>query len=129
MQKLKNIGKPITFILFIVISVLILDSIDQDWLYFNPYRIIGVQVALSFLLGIFLNAIDKKLAFHFTLFYLVISVLCILLIISFYVFYSYLPYKNKNLSVARSFLAAYSGANFLAAFFKDKNLEDSVKNK
>jgi len=49
MQKIKNIGKPIVFILFTVISVLALEAIDQDRLfYFHPYGVLSAHVAVFF---------------------------------------------------------------------------------
>jgi len=125
MQKMKNIGKPIVFILFTVISVLALEAIDQDRLfYFHPYGVLSAHVAVFFLYGMFLSTINKNLKFQFSFFYLVISILCILAIIFLYVFYSSLSYFfAKNLNVIQLFLSTYSGANFLSALFKDKNLD------
>ncbi|TQI65918.1 hypothetical protein LY85_0563 [Clostridium sp. KNHs216] len=119
----KHICEPAVFILLTIVNLFVLKAMDQDRVfYFHPYRVIIVHIIILFLFGMFLNSINKKLVFRFALFYLAVSLLCIVAIILLYVFYASLPqFFVQNLNTIQLFLSVYSGANFLSAFYGEKS--------
>ncbi len=98
-------------------------TLDQDKVfYFHPYAVIAGHTAIYFLLGAFLSSINRKLVFHFTPGYLVLSVFSLLALVCLYVFYAYLPFFLVSKSnTYQMFLSAFSGATFLSALFKDES--------
>lgn len=88
-------------------------------MYLNFHLVVGIHIAVYFAFGILLSLIDKKLIFHFSLFHLIVSILCILGIVLMYVLYAVLPYFIlTNMNIIQMLLAGYAGANFFTAFFK-----------
>jgi len=126
---MRFIVKPLIYILlsvFILFAAGVVNKKD-NWMYLDVRLIVGIQVAVFFVFGVSLSSIDKKLQFHFSLFHLIVSILCIFGIVLMYALYAVLPYFIlTNMSVIQMLFAAYSGANFFTAFFK-KNVECSEK--
>ncbi len=122
MQKIKFISEPLILIIITIIASLSLNALDQDKLfYFHPYAVIAGHTVIYFLLGAFLSGINRKLVFHFTPGYLVLSVLGLVALVCFYVFYAYLPsFLVSKSNTYQMFLSTYAGATFLSALFKDE---------
>lgn len=122
--------KPIIFILLAVIIFLGAGIVNQESsITLNLYLVVGIHIAVYFAFGISLSLIDKKLIFHFSLFHLIVSILCLLGIVLMYALYAVLPYFIlANMNVIQMLLGGYAGANFLTALFKDskRNTENVI---
>ncbi len=122
MRKRMYIVEPLVVILLAITTSFVLMSLEQNKIfYFHPYAVIAGHTAIYFLLGAFLSGINKKLIFHFTPGYLVLSVLGLVALVCLYVFYAYLPsFLVSKSNTYQMFLSTYAGATFLSALFKDE---------
>lgn len=121
MTKMRFVVKPLIYILLSVFILLAAGAVNKkdSWMYLNLYLVVGIHIAVYFAFGISLSLIDKKLRFHFSLFHLIVCILCLLGIVLMYALYAVLPYFIlTNMNMIEMLLAGYAGANCFTAFFK-----------
>lgn len=119
MLKIKRFSELAVFAAFSFAAILALRFFTQERMVFLHYGcVVAAQVIIAFFIGIFLNSVHKKLVFSFQLYYLIVSIVCLVLIIPLYTFYEHLPlFIKMNFSEVQSFLSLYAGANLFSALF------------
>lgn len=119
MLKIKRFSAVAVFAVFSFVTILALRFFSQERIiFFHGSYVIIAHVIITFLLGILLNSVHKKLAFSFQPYYLIVSFVCLVLIIPLYTFYVDLPsFFKMNVSEIQSFLSLYAGANLFSALF------------
>lgn len=125
MQKVKRILELAVYFLFGAAGTYIINiSSTQRMFYFHYYTVIGIQVLLSFVLGIVINAVNKNFTLKtlkFDLFYFIVFLVCVVCIVLLYALYEFLPqFFIQNLSIVQFLLSVYAGANFFSAFTKEQ---------
>lgn len=119
MLKIKRFSALAVFVAFSIVTILAIRFFGQERMTFlHTNYVIIAQIMIAFLLGALLNSVHKKLIFCFKPYYLVVSLVCLILIIPLYAFYEYLPvFFALNVSYIQSFLSLYAGANLFSALF------------
>jgi hypothetical protein len=125
LQKARRILQPVIYLFLCSAGIYIIKSVStQKMFYFHYYTVIAIQISLSFVLGILINAVNsnfKSKALKLDLFYFIVSLICIVCIILLYALYEFLPqFFIQNLSIIQFLLSVYAGANFFSAFTKEQ---------
>lgn len=85
MQKVKRILEPAIYLFLSAAGIYIIKIFStQRMFYFHYYAVIGIQVLLSFALGILINAVNrnyKSKSLKFNLFYFIVFLICIACIV------------------------------------------------
>ena len=123
MTKHRHTLESISFIIFFAIAFFSINAFNNEKLHIlHLGEFIILKLVIYFILGVFLNLINKKINFkdiRFNFFNFIVALICILLVIFCFIFYAFMPsIIIKNLDIIELFLLAYAGANFSAAFLR-----------
>lgn len=124
MTKHKHIFVSIFFIVFLIIAINLFENFNNSKFYIlHAYAFLTLKLILYFILGLFLDVINRKMHFRnirFSLFHFTTVLLCAVAIALCLIFYNSLPsIVTKNLDVVYLFLASYAGANSISIVFNE----------
>lgn len=122
MGRSRKILEPVSFFILAAIAAWLLEIVGQQCS--TNYQIVPIiilEAILYFLLGVFLNCVNRNIDFHarrFSPFHLAVLLLCLLFVVCLFEFNSYLPgFISAHTSMTEFLLLSYAGANLPSAFF------------
>ena len=123
MGKGRRILEPVVFLILCVVVICLIGIFKQDALdYYRFLPILIIEWALYFILGVLLNCVNRKFNFHvrrFSPFHLTVMLVCILLVVVYYVFSASMPnFITSNFGFIEIILLSYAGANLPSVFFE-----------
>ncbi len=124
MTKNKHIFVSIFFIIFLIIAINLFENFNNSRFHIlHAYVFLTLKLILYFVLGLFLDVINRKIHFRtiqFSLFHFTTVLLCAVAIALCLIFYNSLPsIITNNLDVVYLFLASYAGANSISIVFDE----------
>lgn len=129
-HKIKHLLAIAIYVAFSIAAIFMIRFFKKGGFVFfctHFHLIVIAQIVITFLLGMLLNSVHKKLIFSFQPYYLTVSLVCLLLIIPLYTCYEYIPIFFKiNLDYIQSFLSLYAGANFFSALFGQSSKKTGI---
>ena len=122
MEKRRQILEPVIFLILTAAGIWLVEVVDRQCsLTYQMSPIIILAPIFYFLVGVFLNCVNRKINFHarcFSPFHLAMLILFLLLAVFLFEFNDYMPqFISHNTNMAEFLLLSYAGANLPSAFF------------
>lgn len=120
MERRRQILEPVTFLIFCAVAIWLIGIFKQGLLYYQLLPLQIFECVLFFILGILLNCVNRKINLHarrFSLYHLIVVLVCVLFVVACYTLY--MPqFIYNNLVVIELILLSYAGANLPSVFFE-----------